>query len=151
MKRTSLLPGLILIGIGTFFLLKQFNIFDFSAHLTWPIILMIIGVSFIICSLSGWDKALILPGAIVFFIGAHFYGVNEYTWWPSHWSMYLGAVGLGFLLATMRTQHRGYLFPAILLLAFPVVILSFQAERWLFEWWPLVLIIVGLYFILKKK
>lgn len=151
MKRPALFPGLIVLGIGIYFLLYQLNIPAMERYLNWPLFLIIVGLAFVISSFSGWDKMMILPGGIILGLGAHFYGLTAIYGWPTHWSMIIGGVGFGFLLTYARTFERAYLFPAGVLLAFPIIILGFRAEALLFDWWPIVLIIVGAYLILKRK
>lgn len=150
MKRPALLPGLILLGLGTYFLLKQLHILELGHILSWPSILIIIGLSFIICSFSGWDRMLILPGGILLSLGVHFLGLHAWAGWPTHWSIYPGAVGIGFLLTYIRTQEPTFLIPAGVLLAMPTIFYVFGGLHMLQQWWPVVLILVGAYLLFKR-
>jgi hypothetical protein len=86
-KRTELLPGLILLGIGLYFFLRQLDLPLVSEFLIWPLLLVIVGLAFIICSFAGWDKQLSLPGGITLFLGLHFLFLHTISDWPSHWAM----------------------------------------------------------------
>jgi len=151
MSRPALLPGLILLGLGLYFLLRQFNLPLFDQLMTWPMILIIIGSAFMICSYSGWDKMLILPGGILLALGIHFLAMNSSAHWPVHWSMYPGAVGSGFLLAYIRTQDRSFLIPAGILLGIPIIVLGFGGFHVMATWWPIAVILIGVYLLLKRS
>lgn len=151
MKRPALLPGLILIGLGIYFLLKQLNVPEFGHILSWPLILIIIGLSFIICSYSGWDRMMILPGGILLSLGIHFYGLQAWADWPNQWSLYPGAVGIGFLLAYIRTKEAPFLIPAGVLLALPTIFYVFDGGNMLHQWWPVALVLVGVYLLFRRR
>lgn len=151
MKRPALLPGLILIGLGLYFLLQQFNVPLFQDWLSWPVIMMIIGAAFIVCALFGWDKSFILPGGILLALGFHFYAGRVFSNWPDHWSMFPGSVGVGFLLAYINTRESSYLYPALILLGIPTFFYFLNGFSAIQTWWPVALIAVGVYILLKKK
>jgi hypothetical protein len=151
LKRPALLPGLILLGLGVYFLLKQLNIVEQGHILSWPLILIIIGLSFMICSFSGWDRMLILPGGILLALGVHFLGLHAWSFWPTHWSLFPGAVGIGFVLVYIRTKEVSFLIPAGVLLALPTVFYVFDGLHMLQEWWPVVLILVGVFLLFRRR
>jgi hypothetical protein len=151
MNRPALLPGLILLGLGLYFFLQQFHIPFLSDILNWPVILIVIGLSFIICSFSGWDKMMILPGGILLSIGIIFLGMDIWSALSIHWSMYPGAVGVGFLLAFIRTKETSFLVPACVLLAFPFVFYVLGGLDIIQQWWPIALVLVGIFLIFRRK
>src|SRR5690606_3585895 len=119
MNRSALLPGLILIGLGLYFFLKEMDILILQAYLNWQLILIIIGSAFIITSLSSpKQKMFMLPGAIMFLYGAYVWGLHPSLALPTRWSIYPGLVGLAFLFTFLRTKETGFLIPAGILLLF---------------------------------
>lgn len=150
MNRETLFPGMVLLGLGVYFLLRQLEIPAIDNYLSWPVIVMVVGLAFIISSFFGRDKGAVVPGGITFFIGVHFFALEHISEWPDHWSMYPGAVGMGFLLSFLRTLEIGYLVPSGILLAFPILLLGFQGEQWIQHWWPMALIVLGLFMVFGK-
>lgn len=152
MMRSARLPGFILIGLGAYFLLQELDIPLFEEYLSWPIILIVIGIAFLITSLSSkQQKMLILPGSILTLLGIYFWGMQTYPDWPNHWSFYPGMVGLSFLITYVRTRESSHLATAIILLGVFVVAYLIDDLSMILDWWPVALIIIGLYLILRRK
>ena len=52
-REGSLIGGLLLVGIGTFFLLNQLKIIDVGIDKLWPVVLIIIGIGLIVGHFRG--------------------------------------------------------------------------------------------------
>ncbi|WP_096202786.1 LiaF transmembrane domain-containing protein [Bacillus sp. FJAT-45350] len=158
MKRNGIFPGILLIGVGLFFLLRQLNLPYVNQLFTWPSILLVIGIAFLVQSYVGRESNSLFPGWLLFLLGLHFHFLIMFSFWPNHWAMFTVIVGLSFLMVYSRTNKDG-LIPAIILLLISALgffysgfIGWFQSFFHVIEgFWPIALIAVGLYLILKKK
>ncbi len=111
-NRGSIVVGGILILIGAIFLFV--NVFQINFGQVWPIIFFIIGAGFYLpVLLMPRDRtnlaALLIPGTILFGLGAiFFYNVFTDNWgsWAYIWTLIPASVGLGLLLAA-RVGHWG--------------------------------------------
>lgn len=129
MKSQKLFSGIILIGFGLYFLLKEFNIQFFADFYTWPTLLIIVGIAFLIQGYRGNDYSNILPGVIFTGFGLHFHLVNKLDIWPDHIGTFILIIALGFLLQNQKSGQgivNGMLFLllAILLLFYQDIIQS---------------------------
>jgi len=161
-KKASILPGLILIFVGSIILLYKFfpGFVDFR-H-AYPIVLLALGVMLIfsVCCKSKTDKGAVFPGTILFFIGLFFflrnYGLVEYYYVREVWPIFIIMVGLGFLaLFLAKPSDSGVLVPAGILLFIGVISLLnklyiIDIELWeiIADYWPVILIVIGLSIIL---
>lgn len=159
LKHQRIFFGVLLICVGSFFFLQQFQLPFLSQLLSWPSILVIIGAAFLIQGLFGKETGSIFPGALLFLLGIHFHSLYFFpSWWPRHWAMYTAIVGLSFLFLYSRTKKDGFI-PAVILLA--ISLIGFFSSNFfelfgsVFHFfdglWPLVLIVFGLYFIFRRK
>lgn len=152
MNRPALLPGVILIGLGVYFFLRELDLPQLAAYLSWPVILIIIGAAFLITSFSSQkQKMLVLPGSILTLLGIHFWGMHFSPEWPTHWSFFPGIVGLAFLLTFLRTRETSQLVPATILLAVFVLAYLFNDLSLILDWWPVALIIVGVFLLVRRN
>lgn len=75
--RNSILPGVILTGVGLFFLLRQWGLLPWSMDLLWPVFPGIVGIAFIATyQVAGRDKGLLLPAFILLTIALVFLAIN---------------------------------------------------------------------------
>ncbi|MDQ0208022.1 LiaF transmembrane domain-containing protein [Alkalicoccobacillus murimartini] len=150
------MPGIILIGLGAYFLLQMFQIPYANELLTWPTILFIIGISLLFQ--SKYDGLMSFPAAILIGFAIHFHGLNWLSFWPSHIGMYLLIISMSFLFLYTRTKHQG-LIPGIALFLLALYMLSpwkpyLQNPAFLpfgDYFWPLVLILIGIVLLYQKK
>jgi len=108
-------PGTLLLLLGLLFLLRQTEVLDDSRGDLWPLIIVILGVSFVMVSLlrpREWGH--LVPGGISLIIGlllflrSYLY-LSRYTlerifhWWP----LILVILGVWLLLGRRRTHEEG--------------------------------------------
>ncbi|MBD3107803.1 hypothetical protein IEO70_05440 [Bacillus sp. AGMB 02131] len=160
MKSNSIFSGIILIGFGLYYLLERFTI-DFLQNLhTWPTLLCITGVAFLVQAYKANHYDSILPGVIFFGFGVHFHVINTYHIWPNHLGVFILIISLGLLLQANKTKD-GY-FPGIVLLIISMLLLFndkllnilgvVQTELISrFSVWAIVLIALGLVLLFIKK
>jgi uncharacterized membrane protein YwaF len=160
MKKQGVFPGIVLIGIGAYFLLDQFEISAFKMFYSWPTILIIIGVAFLAQAYTSRDYQNILPGFILLGIGAHFHLKNIVFFWPDHWAVFTMIIGIAFLLRYQQTKTG--LPVALILLLLSIIALFYQEVIGWLGWigsvvqfvetyWAVGLIIAGVYLLFIKK
>lgn len=156
MSRKNLLPGLLLITLGLIFLLRNLGWIRLDLSSLWPLILVIIGLTFEFSHFAGGGPAgLLVPGGILTTYGLLFLTVEFFAFFSMQqlWPLFLlgPAVGLfqlylfggrerGVLIATGILSGLGFIFLTLSLLS-----LSFELLA------PLLLIGVGLLIILVGK
>ncbi|WP_347549396.1 DUF5668 domain-containing protein [Pseudalkalibacillus hwajinpoensis] len=158
MKRQSVFPGVLFIGIGLFYLIQTLNL-PFSAQITnWQIILILIGIAMIIQGLIAKEGHMLFPGTLLLGLGLHLYFINKLSIWPDTWGMYALILGAAYLITYYKTKKTG-LVPGLILLAIAIIELLYTGlEIWLAstfsfigEFWPIVFIVLGIYLVTKKK
>lgn len=159
MKKNGLFPYL-LIGIGLFFLLREWKIPILTDFYSWPTLLIVVGLAFLIHSFTAKEYKNLFPGVILFGLGIHFHGLKHYPFWLDHWAVFTLIIGIAFLLQYWKSKKG--LTPAIILLIISFIAIFIenkpewfvwinQAMNWIFQSWPIVLIIGGIYLLFKKK
>lgn len=159
-KNQGIFPGIILIGIGVYFLMDQLNLPFLKNVFTWPTILLFIGLAFILQAYISKEDQLIFPGIILLGLGAHFHGRELFDFWPDHWAVYTFIVGLAFIVRYQKTKSG--IVPGIILIIISLLGLFYdgiigwmnyigRAVGWIENFWPIVLIVVGVYLLYKSK
>ncbi|MYL62881.1 hypothetical protein GLW07_05855 [Bacillus hwajinpoensis] len=158
MKRQSIFPGVLFIGIGLYYLFQTLNL-PFSDHLmNWQVILIVIGFAMIIQGSITKEGNMLFPGILLLGLGVHFYFVNKIAVWPESWGMYTLILSAAYLVTYYKTKKTG-LVPGLLLLALSIIELLYSGlELWLNstfsfvgKFWPIALILIGIYLVTKKK
>ncbi|WP_100405021.1 LiaF transmembrane domain-containing protein [Bacillus solitudinis] len=158
MKNQAIYPGMMLICIGMYFYLQSYT-FPFSAQImSWPSLLLVIGLCFLFQAYLSRDYQFIIPGWLLTGLAIHFHGLSLVNGWPNHWAIFTLILGLSFLCVYGKTKKDGLLlgilFSAVSLLMFT----SFSPFHYLQKLfsvfgnlWPLILIALGLLFLYKHK
>ncbi|WP_223700558.1 LiaI-LiaF-like domain-containing protein [Sutcliffiella deserti] len=159
MDKGKIFSGLLLIFIGTFFLLQTLGILKVSWDYLWPLFILIPGIVFHLAFfLSGAQKnmaGLLVPGGILVVIGSLFFFEVITGWSFSHitWPIYLIAVAFGlFELWFFGNREKGLLIPVFILTTLAII---FLMERFITtsvqKFWPLALIVLGLFLMFGKN
>jgi|SRR5690625_1295870 len=159
MKKHSTIISLLLIGIGVYFLLQQYSIPYLSRFSTWPTLLIIFSIAFLINSYKNNDRDSIFPGIVLLGLGVHFHALNFVDWWTNHWGMYTLIVGLAHLIGSYKGKKS--LTPGLILtiislfVLMPAIIPSWHATfdfmySKVEQFWPFILIIIGGFLLFKK-
>ncbi len=159
-KKQNSFIAYLLIGIGTYFLIKQLDLALFDTFYSWPTVLIIIGIVFLIHSYSTHEYEHIFTGVLLLGLGIHFHGVENYNFWIDHWSIYTLIVGVAFVIRYLQT-HRG-LIPGLILIGISVILIFSvtlpDAFKWFYgvtefldSFWPIILIGFGFYVLFKKR
>lgn len=160
MKKNNIFSGIILVGIGCYLLLQQLQIPVFTHFYSWPTLVIIVGIAFLVQAYSENNHGSILPGVILVGFGFHFHGINQLAFWPKQSGTLLFIIGLGLLLTYFKTKNG--LFQSILVLIVSMLFLNYNRFMgWLdfleggfafiLNYWPLILVGIGVYLLFIKK
>src|SRR5699024_9921569 len=158
-KQNSFIAYL-LIGIGTYFLIKQLDLALFDNFYFWPTILIIIVVVFLIHSYSSHEYEYIFTCVLLVCLDIYFHYVEIYYFCIFCWSMYTIIAGIAFIIRYLQT-HRG-LIPVLILIGISIILIFSvtlpDAFKWFYgvtefldSFWPIILIALGFYVLFKKR
>ncbi len=156
MKKGSIITGIILILIGAFLFVMQLYP-ALSNWITWPMIILGIGLLFLISSVVSGNGDLAIPGMINTGIGAILLYQNvtgDWGSWSYMWTLILAFIGLGILLSNLinRTSvDRGGLY--LLIISLAAFAAFFFAEHYHIRkdlLWPAGIILVGVLVIVRN-
>lgn len=157
----AIIWGLVLIGVGGWFLLQTLGFPMPGMGRLWPIFPTLVGAGFFVGWLFNAHKrdafGLAIPGTINLLVGLFFFGFTFgiFSWGDMAylWPVFPLIVGLSFFVAWVFSLFRewGLLIPAGIVGAVGVIGLAFTVGhlenaylRLLFNAWPLLLIVIGL-------
>jgi Domain of unknown function (DUF5668) len=160
MKSQHIFPGVILIGFGLYFFMQQNSMTLFSGFYSWPTLLGIVGIAFLLQAYMGKEFESILPGVILFGFGLHFHVVGKLEIWPNDIGVFILIIALGFILRGNKTKKG--MFHGILLLIVSILLLFYDRifkmmgvlENGMdtaLKFWPFVLVAIGLYVMFVRK
>lgn len=159
-RRGSMLGGLVIIGIGIWFLMASLGVDLPSIGNMWPIFPTLGGMAFLVAYLTGKEKdsGFLIPGVGGFLIGLFFFlftfGVYEWAEMDRLWPVFPLIGGIAFLAMYLVEREGGLLVPAIGGIGVGIVGLFFTMSglslAWLGTYWPVILIIVGLIVLAKN-
>jgi hypothetical protein len=155
-----LIPGLILIGLGAWFLFRALGIDLPGMEAMWPIFPVIVGLSIF----AGWlfaptkrgNHGMMIPAVITFLVGVFFFGftfgVFEWGDMAVLWPVFPLIVGVAFIVAWIFSLFRdwGLLIPGGITAGVGIVGLGFtvfgqvEAVVSLLRFWPVLLIGLGI-------
>lgn len=161
-KKRSIVGGLIMIAIGSAFLLL--NMFPAVAERLdmarlWPLVIVAVGGVFLLASLVT-DADLAIPGSIISGIGTIlFYQNTTGNWssWAYAWTLIPGFVGIGMIISSSLSRRsasqgrEGIRLLGISALLFTVFGLFINGlGRW-GEYWPILLIVAGVWLLFRNR
>lgn len=156
MKAQRIFPGITLIGFGLYFLLERSHITIFKGFYSWPTLLCIVGLAFLIQAYYGKDHNVILPGIILFGFGAHFHLVKLLDTWPNHYGIFILIISIGFILQARKTKSGMFYgvtlcILAIFILFYDKVTSLLSLTQNVISFWPFVLMAFGVYVLFFRK
>ncbi len=161
-KKTSLVPGLVLIILGSILLINKLAPDFLNWYQIYPLIILGLGLIITFSALQKQDKGGVFPGTILFLVGIFFilrnYDVIPYYYVRDIWPVFIIFLGLGFLaLFIVKPSDWGVLIPASLFIFFGTAsllrmydIIDWSAWRLTSRYWPVILIIIGAGIILSS-
>jgi hypothetical protein len=160
MKKISLLPGLIFLGIGIYYSFQKLNIHLFENQNSWQVILILLGAAYLISGHFEKDNSAILPGIILAGLGIHFIFLSKLPSWPDHPAAFLFILALGLILTSIKTKSgyaQGLMILAIGLFLhfFQTIMQSFtnveNGVHILETYWSFLLILIGAFLLIMKR
>jgi hypothetical protein len=156
-SQSAIVVGAVLIALGVFFLVTRF-VPSFFGTLSWPWIIIGVGVVFLIVALATWTPGLAVPACVIGGIGGLLYWQNLtgawYTW-SYAWALIPAFSGVGVFL---NEAMEGRPLKAIVDGGWPILIglllfflfgSFFGGLPWLGPWWAVVLIVIGVLVLLR--
>jgi hypothetical protein len=156
-RRSSLVGGLLLILLGTWFLVSQF-LPGLYPEFSWPWIIIGVGVLMLVIGLLSGEPDMAVPACIVGGIGGLLYWQNatgNWESWAYAWTLIPGFVGVGVVLSGLlgggggkAARDGGGLI--LISLALFAVFGSWLGGLTLFgDYWPVLLILWGLWLLVR--
>jgi len=160
-KKQSIIPGIVLIGVGVILLLPKISSINAWDHV-FPVFLIAMALTCIIETARNNSRNALVWGVMLFLVGAFLalrnFDVIPYLYFDEYWPLFLAAAGLGIILKNIlyKDQARSSAVTGIILVAAGLFFLLFTLP-YDFEWftgaienfWPVVLLIIGLFFIVS--
>ena len=156
-SRANLAIGILLILLGSWFLIGQFfpDLKDIiNIETAWPLIVVGVGIFLLLLGLLIKVPGLAVPACIVGGIGGILYWqfLNQ-NWesWSYIWALIPGFVGVGIILARLLgdddqgAYRAGIKLIIISLILFLVFFLFLGGRGILSEYWPVLLILLGIW------
>lgn len=156
MKKGSITIGVILILVGALLFVMQLYP-ALSNWITWPMIILGIGVLFLISSVVSGNGDLAIPGVINAGIGSillYQNVTNDWVSWSYMWTLIPAFIGLGILLSNLINHtsiDRGGL--SLLIISLAAFAAFFFAEHYHIRkdlLWPAGIILVGILVIVRN-
>ena len=159
MRPLTWLVGFALIGLGLFFLLRNFAIVpSLPVWLLawWPALLAGIGLILVVRALRQSDRDGLVPGVILIIYGAFLLLVPLRVIRAAdigrYWGVFPGAIGVALLTrAAVTRRNHSALMPGIVLVVVGALGLfeNFWKDAWRF--WPVILIVLGVLIISRRR
>jgi hypothetical protein len=125
---------------------------------TWPNLLILIGVAFLLFAWFAKEYDLLFPAFLLFGIGVDPYFSSHVRWWPKHANFYSLLIGIGFLIRYYKFKKSNlFLGLTLIILAFFQLFLKSIEKQLhthlgtLSQYWPLLLVAIGGFLFLRKK
>lgn len=153
-NNSNLVGGLVLMGIGAWFLLRNMIPALPGMDAFWPIFPVLVGLSFLVGYVRSREAGLLIPGVSSLLIGLFFFAFSLHmvSWsamgvlWPIF--PLIGGVAFAATFVATGAQEWGLLVPAGagLAVGFFGLVLGFGGSGLLtlINFWPVLLILAGL-------
>jgi hypothetical protein len=157
MKQQNKFSGIVLLGIGLFFFAMRMNVELIQPYLTWPTLLIIIGVALLVQANSGKDSASLFSGVFLTGLGIHFHAAPKVASWPDPLQMITLLTGIAFLIQYKKAKEG--LIPGLLLTLLSLWFIFFKSNTPSMQnifadvenFWPIILMVLGAYLIFFRK
>jgi hypothetical protein len=159
-RKGVLVPGLVLIAVGVWFLIRSLGYNLPGMAQMWPVFPVIVGLSMFVTWLVSPDKlerhGLMIPAVINFLVGVFFFGftLSFFQWsdMADLWPVFPLIVGVAFIVAWIFSLFRdwGMLIPGGITAGVGIVGLAYTLYEQnaviapLLPYWPVLLIGFGL-------
>ena len=161
-QRSALIGGLLLIGLGSAWLVFQLVpelSLAFAIDATWPLFIVALGVLLLILALVFGAPDMAVPAAIIGGIGGLLYWQNSTGNWESWayaWTLIPGFIGLGVILSGIIGRNlKQRLQGGVILIFVSAVMFSvfgsfLGGPDLLGAYWPVLLILLGVLLLVRS-
>ena len=144
-NKTLLIIGILLIVLGLVFVFDNLNIWTLES--SWPSILVLVGLGFVLGYLSSRNNyGMLMPASVMILSSIPLFICSVSGHWNRMvelWPIFLLGPALGFfLMYFLGPRDRGLLLPAYILGAMGILFLFIF--NYLSFFWPILFIVVGL-------
>ena len=162
-RKSSLLPGFILIVIGSLLLLNRITGFRADWGKIFPVLMLTLAILLFIDTFRKGHTGPLFWGTVLMGLGVFFllrnYRLIPYFYSDEYWPVFFIAGGLGFLALFIHSPANwGVLIPAFFFILVGVrsglstFDLSIRGlERWIDTYWPVIFILLGLVVLFRKN
>lgn len=150
--------AMIILEIGLYFLLKNFDLFFNMNMNTLPFFFIMFGIAFMVQAKAEKDDQAIVPAVLLLGLGIHFLWGKSFPFWPDDLTAMIWIIALAFIIRSAQAKS-GFAQGFILLLIgsflyyFPSALTSFiqkSVSNWQ-AFWPILFVIAGLYLLFFRK
>ena len=146
-KKKSLTPGIVMILIGLWYLMRRTIFIDPYWKQVYPFILILWAVFLIIETIRRHQSGTLFWGSTILFVGLFFlvrnYGIIDFYSAEEYWPIFLLALGCGFVASFIfHPDDWGLLIPASLCIFFGIGF-SLQTLHGLFWRWEFIIDNIG--------
>ncbi len=156
MKKGNITIGIILILAGALLFVMQLYP-DLSDWITWPMIIIGVGLLFLIAGVVGGNGDLAIPGFINIGVGGillYQNVTNDWGSWSYMWILILAFIGLGIILSNLinhtTIDRSGLSLLVVSLTAFAAFFLAEHYQIGKDLLWPAGIILVGILVIVRN-
>jgi len=112
--RGPIFPGAIVLLLGLFFLLREYDILDDPMYYMWPVFLIIVGSAFLLLFIFRPEEwGLMIPGGVLILLGLLFlaynydiFGYNPWRLVRDYWPIILVLIGIKMLLDSRQGKYH---------------------------------------------
>ena len=160
-SKRSIVPGVLLIMIGLWFLTREYFYDTSYWEKSYPIILILFAAFLIWDAIRRNHSSALFWGVVLISLGTFFlarnYNLIPYFYSDEYWPIFLLAMGFGFVsLFVFQPRDWGVLIPAAIFLffGFGFSFENFRGYFWDYEhfvenYWPIIIIFIGIGVILS--
>lgn len=158
MKHNNVFSGIVLIGLGLYYLSQNWTFPYLEFIHNWPTLMLVFGIAFLIQGKLSKDTTNYFPGIILVGLGIHFHATHLVKGWPNQWEIYILLIGIAFISQANRTKRQGTFLGSLFVLISILGLFSTGFVSWagkLFDliesFWYIVLIVIGIYMVVKRR
>jgi len=110
-KKSSILPGLVLVTVGAFLLLDRFDVYIFQWDLMLPAFAVILGLNLWIRAIRYKPQHGVFTGTLLVVLGVFFFAwnngwIDHYFYYYSVFPIFPTAIGLAFISMFLFDYHK---------------------------------------------
>lgn len=155
-KKGSLIPGILLIAAGCYFLLRRFIVSLPVWEQIYPVLILILTAFLLWETYRKNNPGTIFWAVFCLITGAFFllrnYSIIPYLYVDEYWPVFLIAFGLAFIVKfIVHPEDWGALIPGTLLLFYGLKCLLsnfeefyWQHDLYIDDLWPMIIIVIGI-------